>query len=248
MDTSQYLELFIDETKEHLQSLNEHILELEKEPEDTDTINEIFRAAHTLKGMAGTMGYTRMQRLTHDLENVFQEIRNGNMKANSKLIDILFRGLDALEGYLEIISTTGSEGTEDNEDIIKDLDELVKEGTGKASDGDTKEEKAKEVSAQAQPTGSDKDKFRSIPVSEYEIVAMNNAKQEGQNILGITVYLQESCVLKAARAFLVFKSVEDKGELIKSVPTTEQIEDEEFDFDFSWILATKEDKETIKKN
>ena len=135
----------------------------------------------------------------------------------------------------------------DNEDIIKDLDELVKEGTGKASDGDTKEEKAKEASAQAQPTGSDKDKFRSIPVSEYEIVAMDNAKQEGQNILGITVYLQESCVLKAARAFLVFKSVEDKGELIKSVPTTEQIEDEEFDFDFSWILATKEDKETIKK-
>ena len=188
-----------------------------------------------------------MQRLTHDLENVFQEIRNGNMKANAKLIDILFRGLDALEGYLEIISTTGSEGTEDNEDIIKDLDELVKEGTGKASDGDTKEEKAKEASAQAQPTGSDKDKFRSIPVSEYEIVAMDNAKQEGQNILGITVYLQESCVLKAARAFLVFKSVEDKGELIKSVPTTEQIEDEEFDFDFSWILATKEDKETIKK-
>ena len=119
MDTSQYLELFIDETQEHLQSLNEHILELEKEPEDTDTINEIFRAAHTLKGMAGTMGYTRMQRLTHDLENVFQEIRNGNMKANAKLIDILFRGLDALEGYLEIISTTGSEGTEDNLTVIQ---------------------------------------------------------------------------------------------------------------------------------
>ena len=247
MDTSQYLELFIDETKEHLQSLNEHILELEKEPEDTDTINEIFRAAHTLKGMAGTMGYTRMQRLTHDLENVFQEIRNGNMKANAKLIDILFRGLDALEGYLEIISTTGAEGTEDNEDIIKDLDELVKEGTGKASEGGTKEEKEKAAPAQSQTAGSDKDKFRNIPVSEYEIVAMDNAKQEGQNILGITVYLQESCILKAARAFLVFKSVEDKGELIKSVPTTEQIEDEEFDFDFSWILATKEDKETIKK-
>ena len=94
MDTSQYLDLFIDETKEHLQSLNEHILILEKEPENEDTINEIFRAAHTLKGMAGTMGFTRMQRLTHDLENVFSEIRSGNMKVNPKLIDILFRGLD----------------------------------------------------------------------------------------------------------------------------------------------------------
>ena len=79
MDTSQYLDLFIDETKEHLQSLNEHVLVLEKEPENEDTINEIFRAAHTLKGMSGTMGFVRMQRLTHDLENVFSEIRNGNM-------------------------------------------------------------------------------------------------------------------------------------------------------------------------
>ena len=249
MDTSQYLELFIDETKEHLQSLNEHILQLEKEPEDADTINEIFRAAHTLKGMAGTMGYTRMQRLTHDLENVFQEIRNGNMKANAKLIDILFRGLDALEGYLEIISTTGSEGTEDNEDIIKDLDELVKEGTGQAGESAPEEKKENKEEAQtAAPAeeASSKDKFRQIAVSEYEISAMENAKQEGQNIFGITVYLQESCILKAARAFLVFKSVESKGELIKSVPTTEQIEDEEFEFDFSWILATKESKESIK--
>ena len=252
MDTSQYLELFIDETKEHLQSLNEHILELEKEPENADTINEIFRAAHTLKGMAGTMGYTRMQRLTHDLENVFQEIRNGNMKANAKLIDILFRGLDALEGYLEIISTTGGEGTEDNEDIIKDLDELTKEGTGKGSGSEeTQEQKKEEEPAKEQPKetsqASEKEKFLSIPISEYEITAMENAKKEGQNVFGITVYLQETCILKAARAFLVFKSVESKGELIKSVPSTEKIEDEEFDFDFSWILATKEDKDTIRK-
>ena len=175
MDTSQYLELFIDETKEHLQSLNEHILQLEKEPEDADTINEIFRAAHTLKGMAGTMGYTRMQRLTHDLENVFQEIRNGNMKANAKLIDILFRGLDALEGYLEIISTTGSEGTEDNEDIIKDLDKLVKEGTDQAGESapeEKKENKEEAPSAAPAEEASSKDKFRQIVVSEYEISAM----------------------------------------------------------------------------
>ena len=122
MDTSQYLDLFIDETKEHLQSLNEHVLVLEKEPENEDTINEIFRAAHTLKGMSGTMGFVRMQRLTHDLENVFSEIRNGNMKVNEKLIDVLFRGLDALESYLAVISSEGNEGTEDNEDIINDLE------------------------------------------------------------------------------------------------------------------------------
>lgn len=262
MDTSQYLDLFIDETKEHLQSLNEHILVLEKEPEDADTVNEIFRAAHTLKGMAGTMGFARMQRLTHDLENVFSEIRNGNMKANAKLIDVLFRGLDALESYLDIISTEGNEGTEDNEDIINDLNSLLEEQSGGKSPAadasvDSKEKEEKPVAKEQKeeekpkeetaPASNPKAKYADIPISDFELSAIKTAKDEGKNVFGITVYLQENCILKSARAFLVFKSVENKGELIKSVPTTEQIEDEEFDLDFSWILATTESKDIIKK-
>ena len=254
MDTSQYLDLFIDETKEHLQSLNEHILVLEKDSENADTINEIFRTAHTLKGMAGTMGFTRMQRLTHDMENVFSEIRNGNMKANAKLIDVLFRGLDALESYLDVISSEANEGTEDNEDIIQDLNALLNEQSG-GDDGDSApapkeespaEEKGEQVASDGDAADS-KAKYHEIPLSDFEISALHSAKEEGKNIFGITVYLQESCILKAARAFLVFKSVESKGELIKSVPSTEKIEDEEFEFDFSWILATTEDKDTVKK-
>ncbi len=251
MDTSQYLDLFIDETKEHLQTLNEHILVLEKEPENEDTINEIFRAAHTLKGMSGTMGFSRMQRLTHDLENVFSEIRNGNMKANAKLIDVLFRGLDALEQYLDVISSEGNEGTEDNEDIIHDLNVLVEEqsggNAGTQTEAPKQEEQKEPVKEKTAAPSSDKCKYEQIPISEYEISAMRTAKDEGKNIFGITVYLQESCILKSARAFLVFKSVENKGELVKSIPTTEQIEDEEFDFDFSWILATSDTKENVKK-
>lgn len=257
MDTSQYLDLFIDETKEHLQSLNEHILALEKEPDNEDTVNEIFRAAHTLKGMSGTMGFTRMQRLTHDLENVFSEIRNGNMKANSKLIDVLFRGLDALESYLDVISSEGNEGTEDNEDIINDLNALLEEeqkalaGGGSAPAEKPKKEEAPKAKEEAKASSTSVDgskaKYLNMEISEYDVSAMKTAKDEGKNIFGITVYLQENCILKSARAFLVFKSVENKGELIKSVPSTEQIEDEEFDFDFSWILATTESKETIEK-
>ena len=152
MDTSQYMDLFIDETKEHLQSLNEHVLVLEKEPENEDTINEIFRAAHTLKGMAGTMGFARLRRRTHDLENVFSEIRNGNMKANAKLIDVLFRGLDALESYLDVISSEGNEGTEDNEDIIQDLNSLLEEQNGGEPAGtEKKQEKAKETASGTVP-------------------------------------------------------------------------------------------------
>ena len=114
MDTSQYLEIFLDETKEHLQNLNTQILELEQEPENMDTINEIFRAAHSLKGMAGTMGYKRMQNLTHDMENVFSEVRNGTIKVQPEMIDILFNCLDALEEYLANIQQTTEEGTNDN--------------------------------------------------------------------------------------------------------------------------------------
>ena len=116
MDLSQYLEIFIDETKEHLQTLNDQVLILEAEPDNIDTVNEIFRAAHSLKGMAGTMGFKRMQRLTHDMENVFSEIRNGKMSVTPDLVDIVFKCLDAIEEYLSCIVESSDEGENDNED------------------------------------------------------------------------------------------------------------------------------------
>mgnify|MGYP000709000740 FL=1 len=128
MDVSQYLEIFLDETNEHLQSLNTQILALEQDPENMDTINEIFRAAHSLKGMAGTMGYKRMQTLTHDMENVFSEVRNGNIKVNAEMIDILFQCLDALEEYNTNIRETSDEGTNDNEPLIKQLNGILNGG------------------------------------------------------------------------------------------------------------------------
>ena len=119
MDVSQYLEIFLDETNEHLQNLNKQILNLEQNPEDADTINEIFRAAHSLKGMAGTMGYKRMQNLTHDMENVFSEVRSGNIKVGPEMIDTLFQCLDALQEYTDNIKSSQDEGTNDNEPLIK---------------------------------------------------------------------------------------------------------------------------------
>ena len=125
MDVSQYLEIFIDETKEHLQNLSQQLMILEEEPENADTINEIFRAAHSLKGMAGTMGYKRMQHLTHIMENVLSEIRNGKISVNADLVDVLFQCLDALEAYLDSITQTQDEGTEENEAIIARLNAVA---------------------------------------------------------------------------------------------------------------------------
>ena len=126
MDTSQYLDIFLDESKEHLQNLSDQIMDLEQNPENMDTINEIFRAAHSLKGMAGTMGYKRMQTLTHDMENVFSEVRNGTFKVLPGMIDILFKSLDALEEYVNNIQQTTEEGTNDNQDLIDALNSILK--------------------------------------------------------------------------------------------------------------------------
>ena len=246
MDLSQYLEIFIDETKEHLQNLNDQVLILEAEPENIDTVNEIFRAAHSLKGMAGTMGFKRMQRLTHDMENVFSEIRNGKMNVNADLVDIVFKCLDAIEGYLNCIVESADEGTEDNEELIGLLNAVLeqKQDTGEP-------EAAVDVEVKAEPESpkspEEKKKYLSIPIADYEKNAMAEAKGQGKHVYATTVYIQENCLLKAARAFLVFKGIEEKGEIIKSVPSVQDIEDERFEFDFSMFIISEKPIEEIKK-
>jgi len=251
MDLSQYLEIFIEETKEHLQSLNVHLLVLETEPENVETINEIFRAAHSLKGMAGTMGYKRMQRLTHDMENVFSEIRNGKMNVTADLVDVLFKGLDALEGYLTNIQQSSDEGTEDYEDIINQLNNILNIGLGKEIVKETKKDSSDTAAstvtalATAAPQG-DTMKFKNLVIADYEKRAIQKSNDIGMNAYGMTVYIQEYCILKAARAFLVFKALEGLGDVIKSQPEVQDIEDEKFDLDFSVIILTKASMDKVK--
>lgn len=248
MDVSQYLEIFLDETKEHLQNLSDQLMNLEQDPENMDTINEIFRAAHTLKGMAGTMGYKRMQNLTHDMENVFSEVRNNTLKADGNMIDLLFQCLDALEEYTENIQNTADEGTNDNEHLIKALNEFLDSREGAAAPAKAAEkvkEAAKEEPA-AESNDASKEKWRSIAFSDTETMVLTEAKKQGKNVFGLTVYVQETCILKAARAFLVYKALEELGETVISVPSAQDIEDEKFDFDFSIIFITDADLDKVK--
>ena len=246
MDVSQYLEIFIEETKEHLQSLNQHLLILEREPENEETINEIFRAAHSLKGMAGTMGFKRMQRLTHDMENVFSEIRTGKMKVASSLVDILFKGLDALENYLGNIQSDASEGEEDNEEIINALNNFLNEGLGLAPA--KKAEPPKENNAsEAGSAINDKMKFMHVKLEEHEKKAIVKAGTLGLNVVGLTIYIQEYCVLKGARAFMVNRALEEYGEIIKLDPSAQDLEDEKYDLDYSAFIITKETPEKLIK-
>ena len=238
MDVSQYLEIFLDETNEHLQNLNTQILELESDPENMDNINEIFRAAHSLKGMAGTMGYKRMQNLTHDMENVFSEVRNGNIKVKPEMIDVLFQCLDALEEYKNNIQETSDEGTNDNENLIKALNDILNDGKTEAPAA--KEEASADVTAvPAAEAGTEgTEKWNDIAFDDSQIRVIREAMKQGKNVYGINVVVQETCILKAARAFLVFKAVEEKGEIIVSMPSAQDVEDEKFDKDFTLIVLS----------
>ena len=244
MDVSQYLEIFLDETKEHLQNLNTQILDLEQDAENMDTINEIFRAAHSLKGMAGTMGYKRMQNLTHDMENVFSEVRNGTIKVQPNMIDILFQCLDALEEYVSSIQETSDEGTNDNEPLITALNEILNGKSAEAPKADAP--KAEAEAPKAESTSADK--WREIKLTDTELDLYKAAKADNKNFYGVTVKIQESCILKAARAFLVFKAVEEHGEIIVSSPSTQDIEDEKFESDFSMIIVSGDSFDDIKKS
>ena len=245
MDVSQYLVIFIDETSEHLQNLSDCIMELEKDPENMDTINEIFRAAHSLKGMAGTMGFKRMQRLTHDMENVFQEVRSEKVKVTSSMIDLLFKCLDAIEGYLDNVKASSDEGTEDNELIIKELNDFIAAEDGAAAAPAPAQAEPKKEEAPAQTAGGDDKKYFEFGLSESEKDKIKQAEEGGAHIYGMTIYIQKECLLKAARAFLVFKAVEEFGEILVYNPSSQDIEDEKFDCDFSIFIASDEPYEKI---
>ncbi|WP_026490846.1 chemotaxis protein CheA [Butyrivibrio sp. XPD2002] len=260
MDVSQYLGVFLDEAKEHLQTLNDSIMQLEQDPENEDCINEIFRSAHSMKGMAGTMGYKNMQNLTHDMEDVFSDVRNGTLKIDSSMIDTLFQCLDAIQAYVDNITESQDEGTEENANIIKALADIRAGASGggtapAAAPAAAAPAPAAEAApaaapaAAAPPPDADPTKdYRAIKIDPDTKGNLEDAKGQGKKLYGLNVKIQESCILKAARAFLVFKGIEEIGELIISEPSTQDIEDEKFEFNFSLIISTdEEDKEKIKE-
>jgi len=243
MDMNQYLDMFVEESREHLQQLNSSLLELEKDNRNKSVLNEIFRVAHTLKGMSGTMGFTKMQTLTHDMEDVLDALRNERIFADSDMVDVLFKCLDALETYVNTISQTGQEGSEDFQEIIDALNNIIR------SDNAPKKAPKKEKSAPARTGGSDQSrkaaqvKALSVELNQYDINVIKKAFEEDLNVFEIHVVLNEGCLLKAARAFIVFQILEKNSDVIKSVPKVEDIEDERFDHDFTVVAITSKPAE-----
>jgi len=242
MDMSQYLQIFIEESNEHVQSLNQCLLQIEKDPEDKNVLNEIFRVAHTIKGMAGTMGFTKMTKLTHVMENVLHAIRNDEIKVTSDLVDVLFKCLDALENYVSSVVATSGEGDKEYKNVISALNEIL-ENKGMVSSSTVKTQVANNVT----PLENVKYITAQLEFDEFEQHAINKAIDMGLNALKFTIVLNKGCLLKAARSFIIFQTLERYGEIIKAQPVVQDIEDEKFDFEFTVVVVSKESEQLFSK-
>ncbi|MDQ8055443.1 chemotaxis protein CheA [Bacillus velezensis] len=234
MDMNQYLDVFIDESKEHLQTCNEKLLLLEKDPADLQLVHDIFRAAHTLKGMSATMGYTDLAHLTHLMENVLDAIRNGEMPVTSDWLDVLFEALDHLEEMVQSI-IDGGDGKRDISEVSAKLDvnAVVHETAASAET--------------AEPPASKQQASTEWNYDEFERTVIEEAEEQGFSRYEITVSLNESCMLKAVRVYMIFEKLNEAGEVAKTIPAAEVLETEDFGTDFQVCFLTKQPAEEIKE-
>ncbi|MEG1003083.1 chemotaxis protein CheA [Clostridium sp.] len=226
MDTSQYMSMFLEEVIENLQSLNESLLDLERDPHDIEKINEIFRASHTIKGMAATMGFNKMAELTHRMEDILAKLRNGELIANEGITTILFKCLDTLEKIIDSIRLKGEE-IDSIDEVLLRLEEITRTTYYNVNNEVINDER--------------------FQLNEYDIAVINKALHSNYNAYEIEIDLMEDTLLKSARVFLIIKELEDCGEIIKSYPQTNDIENENFDLNLRFILITVDDKSSIEK-
>ncbi len=237
MDMSQYLDVFLEESREHLRNLNDKLLELEKNKEDLAALNEIFRAAHTLKGMSSTMGFEDLADLTHHMEDVLVDLKEGALTANTIVVDILFKCFDRIQIIVDNIELTGS-ASFDNQDLIDGLADIKQDGVNL----EFKEEIGKEKE-DAGTFVSDKFEF-----NEFELTVLREAYSKGYNIFHIKIFVDPDCLMKSVRAFMVFKAIEEEGEVIKSIPPAQELDEGHFDTEFELFAVTHLDHEEIAKS
>lgn len=241
MDMNQYLDMFIEESKEHLQAINANLLLLENDPGNIAHVKEIFRSAHTLKGMSATMGFEDMASLTHEAENVLDLIRNDKLTINSDIMDVIFQSIDLIEGMV-IDITEGGDGSADVSIPVKKLRAIV------AGDFSVEQEiAATAVALEEAPSAEETaQQTQEYDLDDFALMVMEQSKELGNQALWIKVTLNENCLLKAARAYMVFDQLESFGEVIKTKPTVEDIENERFEQSFEIAYVTMQSIEKIR--
>ncbi|MBO6236897.1 MAG: chemotaxis protein CheA [Schwartzia sp.] len=243
MDTNQYMEMFLEESREHLQSLNDGLLALENDPEEISVVNDIFRNAHTIKGMSATMGFTKIAELTHDMENVFDLLRTEKMKVNEDIMDTLFKTIDSLE---QMIESVGAGGPEDVVDITGFESKLSALASGKPVSEAEPAPAAAAPAVAAPAVAAPAAAASSIEYSDTDKDVITEAANGGMHAYHIKVTLSDSCVLKSARSYMVMNALDQLGEVVKSVPPAEDLEQEKFEHSFDVVVVTDSEMKTVE--
>lgn len=236
-DNSVYRNLFFEESDDNLQKLNDDVLELESEPENIDLINEIFRAAHTLKGMSATMGYDVMTKLTHKMENLFDFFKSGKLMVTSEYISLIFECLDKLSQLVEDLRNDKELSEDQIGELLEKLINVEKSVDGTAT-------------VEAKSTDS-KDKELTIVLSnsdDADTDTVKNARAQGYNAFTVAIRIDKESMLKGPRAFLIIEHLEQEGDVIYTEPTADLLENGEFDTDFKLIYLTKGTQDQVEAN
>lgn len=226
MDTGEYKELFLAEAREYLQGLNTALLDLESNPANGEVLQEMFRAAHSLKGMSATMGYQLLANLTHQMENVLDFLRQGRLRTDRNVANLLFESLDLLEILLGRLDEPSA--------CLGQVDKLV-EKLRIVCDGSSEEAVFAENSVDA----------AILSLDEYEKEMLRAGCAAGERARHLEVVLDASCLLKSVRAYMVFKLLEKYGHLVKTVPPAQELEEEQFADRFHLLILTQAADETI---
>lgn len=232
-DNSAYRDLFFEETDTNLEILNEEVLRLEQNPEDTEIIDSIFRAAHTLKGMAATMGYNTMAKLTHSVENVFELFKSKTAKVDTGTVSLIFDCLDTLTDIVEALRA-GESDELDISALVARL-EAVSNGTEVSSEPITEESQ------------SDKMDLTLEKLDPSDLTVIEQAEQADYKAFVIAVKVDKDSFMKAARAFLVINKLEQEGDIIHTEPSADKIEEGEFEEHFKLLLLSKQEESTLKE-
>ena len=234
---NQYMDMFLDESHEHLQSLNEGLLRLEENMEEIDAVNDIFRNAHTLKGMSATMGFAKIAELTHEMEDVLDLVRKSQLKLNEDIMDTLFKCLDSLEQMVDSVGNGEAEDVVDVSDLVAKLSSISK-GTPAPA--------AATPAAAAPVAAGGNTGMAEMEFDDIDLDVMKKAKEAGMNLFHAKITLMETCVLKAARSVMVMQALDEVGDVIKSVPPAEDLEQEKFERSFEIIIATSADAQAVQ--
>lgn len=230
MDMTQYLDVFLEECKEHLGNLNQQLLVLEKNPGDLAALNEIFRAAHTLKGMSSTMGYEDLADLTHHMEDVLSDLKEGQLQADSYVVDTLFQCLDRAQLIIDQIESSGT-ADYDNQDLIEILSKIK---DGHYSDVIPVSEERPQLNVKNELEAS-----FDFALNAYDLTVLKEAVLKEYHIIALRIAVDPGSLMKSVRAFMVFKALEDDCEVLKSIPAVPELEDGKFDQTFDLIVITQ---------